>query len=195
MSDGGQRPRPQYGEYATPEEQRAAIKSPQLNPHYAPPEHPHHSEGGVASQDAPPAAPDRRDAAPGDRAAPVTRRHPLDRIATIALLVLGLYDVIGSFAGNNGVITQIDVIYRSLGISGEYKPTDLTDTVAGVIAVVFLVLWIAAAGLSAWAVLRGRIAFWIPLAAGVLAAVVSAVGGIILTLHDPAYLQFLNKYN
>ena len=195
MSDDAQRPRPQYGEYATPEEQRAAIKSPQLNPHYAPPEHPHHAEGEASQQDARPAAADPREPAAGSPPAPATRRHPLDRIATIALLVLGLYDVIGAFSGSNGVVSQIDVIYRSLGISGEYKPTDLTDTVAGVVAVVFLVLWIAAAALSAWAVVRGRIAFWIPLAAGVLAAIVSAVGGIILTLHDPAYLQFLNKYN
>ncbi|QDZ14406.1 hypothetical protein FPZ11_06185 [Humibacter ginsenosidimutans] len=120
-------------------------------------------------------------------------RHPFDRIATIALLVLGLYDVIGAFSGTSSLVAQIDTMYRAFGIAGDYKATELTTTLGYVTAGVFVVLWVAAAALAAWSILRGRIAFWIPLAAGILAVFTSALMATILALHDPAFVSFYTQ--
>ncbi|GAB3609907.1 hypothetical protein GCM10027414_20320 [Humibacter ginsengiterrae] len=194
MSDPVSRPRPQYGEYATPEEQRAAIKAPETNPHYAPPdEHPAYAPQAsplhpdAAERFTPPQQPDAE--RPSD--APAVLRHPADRVVTIALLVLGLFNVITTIAGRDGIAGQIDSAYHSMGLTGDYVVTPLSGTVADVVAIAFLALWVVAAGLSSWAMLRGRIAFWIPLAAGVLASLVNVVGYLILFLHDPTFLAYM----
>lgn len=195
MSDSSSRPRPQYGEYATPEEQRAAVKAPETNPHYAPPEEqrppyipqpsPFHPD--AADRFAPPQAPEAGH--PSETSTAL--RHPADRVVTIALLVLGLFNVITTIAGRDGIASQIDGAYRSMGLTGDYIVTPLTGTVADVVAIAFLALWVVAAGLSSWAMLRGWIAFWIPLAAGFLANLASAVGYLILFLHDPTFLAYM----
>ncbi|QDZ14407.1 hypothetical protein FPZ11_06190 [Humibacter ginsenosidimutans] len=80
MSGDAGRPKPQYGEYATPEQQRAAIKSPELNPHYAPPE-PEPDQvapvGGQTDASGRPVPP----AAPGERPGPQHRRCGIRSIA------------------------------------------------------------------------------------------------------------------
>jgi len=213
MSDPHSRPRPQFGEYATPEEQRAAIKAPETNPHYAPPPSLDPEQAGHPDDPQQPgtvAPGERVDAggqppadanwshpqypAPTAKGEPVASpfmRHPFDRVATITLLVLGLYNVITNFAGRGQIASQIDQAYRSFGLTGDYAVTATTSTVADVIAVVFLVLWIVAAVLSTWTITRGRIAFWIPLVAGVLASLASGVGYMILFLHDPTFLHYM----
>ncbi|WP_243064079.1 DUF6264 family protein [Humibacter sp. RRB41] len=203
MSDQHSRPRPQYGEYATPDEQRAAIKTPEANPHYAPPaEHPQaasEQQTDVGQQHPPypgrtqfPSHPAQGGPAQGVPGASPFLRHPFDRVVTIALLVLGLYNVITGFAGRSQIAGQIDEAYRSLGLTGDYTATSLTSTVADVIAFTFLVLWVVAAALATWMIIRGHIAFWIPLVAGILASVLSGVGYLILFLHDPTFVQYMN---
>ncbi|NNC11244.1 hypothetical protein HII28_05040 [Planctomonas sp. JC2975] len=197
MNDTGSRPRPQYGEYATPEEQRAAIKAPETNPHYAPPE-PGHVESTAAQHPSIPDAPARQNP-PVDPDSPsayngsTLLRHPADRVITIALLVLGLYNVITTITSRSDLPSEIAVFYGSTGITGDYTVTSLTGTIADVIAIVSLALWVVAAGLSTWTILRGRIAFWIPLVAGVLASLVNSAGLLILVFHDPAFIAFLHQ--
>ncbi|GAB3803528.1 hypothetical protein GCM10028798_22580 [Humibacter antri] len=196
MSDSTPRPRPQYGEYATAEQQRAAVKAPETNPHYSPPdEHPSQApqpspfHPDAVERPTPPQAPDAGN--PADSSAGL--RHPVDRMATIALLMLGLFNVITTITGRDGIAGQIDSAYHSMGLTGDYVVTPLTGTVADVVAIAFLALWVVAAGLSSWTMLRGRIAFWIPLAAGFLASLASVVGYLILFLHDPTFLAYLQR--
>lgn len=190
MSDADSRPTPRYGEYATPEQQRAAVRAPETNPHYAPPEstvQPRSTSSPAAPQHDPVQVP------AAEPSATNALRHPVDRVATVALLVLGLYNVITTATGRGNLATQIDQAYHSMGLTGDYAVTALTGTVADITAVVFLALWVAAAGLSSWRMLRGRIAFWIPLSAGILASIVSGVGYLILFLHDPTFLAYLQR--
>jgi hypothetical protein len=185
MSDGD-RKRPQFGEYASPEEQRAAIKDPSLNPHYAPP--------APAEHQAPPmpGEPSTQPvgAHPGERQAGILG-HPTDRVFTIALLVIGLYSMISTIMTRGDIAAQMTLAYHSLGIGADYTATARTDLVGNVVAIVFAVLWIVAAGLSYWRMRRGGRAFWIPLTAGVLAAVVRAVGYAMLMLADPTFVHFV----
>ena len=199
MSRDDPRPRPRYGEYATPEEQRAAIKSPEKNPHYAPP----------VPDEAPSALPPYQ-GAPGSNAAPPTGgqgaqqhllqeqqaasgflRHPVDRVLTIALLVLGLYNVISAFTDRANLADELTQAYHTLGLTGDYTQTAMTQTVADAIAISFLVLWIVAAVLGTWTIARGRLAFWIPLSAGLLAAIVRAIGFVVLFVNDPTFMAYV----
>jgi hypothetical protein len=195
MSDPGSRPRPRYGEYATPEEQRAAIKAPEKNPHYVPPEQQSHIAlpAPVPADDGPRSTAPRTGERPASAGAPALLRHPVDRVITAMLLVLGLYNVITMLVGRGATADQIDSVYHSMGLTGGYTVTALTGTVVDVVAIASLVLWVAAAGLSSWAVLRGRTAFWIPLAAGILASLVSGFGYLILFLHDPTFLAYVQQ--
>ena len=196
MSDSGSRPQPRYGEYATPEEQRAAIKAPEANPHYAPPpaQPSYESAPPPVPTDAIGHLPPPNGTGAGNASHPSTfLRHPADRVITIALLVLGLYNVITTITTRDGIVNQIDSTYHSMGLSGDYAVTPLTGTIADVIAIVFLAIWVVAAGLSSWAILRGRIAFWIPLVAGVVASLASGVGYLILFLHDPTFIAYMQR--
>ena len=120
-------------------------------------------------------------------------RHPFDRVVTIALLVIGLYNVISGFAGRGQIAGAIDAAYRSLGLTGDYTTTALTSTMADVIAIGSLVLWIIAAVLSTLMISRGHIAFWIPLVAGLLASLLSGVCYLILFLHDPTFMEYMRQ--
>ncbi len=80
---GAERPRPQFGEYATPEEQRARIQRPEVTEAL---------EAGVAPQperESPAAA-----KAPVALAAPATGGARVDRIVTFGLLFYGLFSVV-----------------------------------------------------------------------------------------------------
>ena len=83
-------PRPQYGEYATPEEQRARIRQPDA----AQPVH----AGRVRA----PVAVTRRRLAPRPprlRRSTPRARHAVDRIVTFALLAYGLVNVVSAIPG------------------------------------------------------------------------------------------------
>jgi hypothetical protein len=195
MSDTGSRPRPRYGEYATPEEQRAAVKSPEKNPHYVQPEpEPSVMPPAQLRTDAGhPSAPSEADDRQAASSPPAVLRHPLDRVVTVALLVLGLYNVVTTIMERGTAADQIDAVYHSMGLTGDYAVTALTGTVIDAVAIGYLALWVAAAGLSTWAILRARIAFWIPLVAGVVASLVSGAGYLILFLHDPTFLAYVQQ--
>src|SRR5215204_6003631 len=88
------RPRPQYGEYATPEEQRARIKQPDMTRLLETGQDPD------ALQGAAPAASPAVAGRPAD--ADARRRRFADRVATTALLVYGLVNVV------TGIPSMID---------------------------------------------------------------------------------------
>lgn len=178
--------RPRYGEYATPEEQRARIRQPDATQAL---------ETGQA-----PAAP----ASPAPQAAPASASASaparsgtgrlVDRIATIALLAYGLLTVVTSvplmFAlaeGRNGY----------LGLLGMTEPlSDRTSAqIWGAVAgSVFLIGWLVTAWIS-WANLRrGRITFWIPIVGAVVFSALSTLLMLIPALADPAFVAFLQEF-
>jgi hypothetical protein len=173
--------RPRYGEYASPEEQRARIRQPDATQAL---------ETGQAPAPA---------ASPAPAATPATpvrsgRGRLIDRIATIALLAYGLLTVVTSvplmFAlaeGENGY----------LGLLGMTEP--LSDRTAAqiwgaVAGSVFLIGWLLTAWIS-WANLRrGRISFWIPLVGAFVFSALSTVLMLVPALGDPAFVAFLQEF-
>jgi len=171
------RPRPQYGEYATPEEQRARIQEP-------------------APWQAQQIAPVMTDA-PGDgvvAAVPVPRRpHPVDRIVTFALLAYGLVNVISSVPA---FLDYGDYAQTMLGLMG--VDVQLSDPAAGrawgLAAILVLAIgWCLTTVLSVWNMRRSRVSWWIPLVGGVVFNLIAGVLMVVPLMNDPAVWQALSS--
>jgi hypothetical protein len=150
------RPRPQYGEYATPEEQRARIQEPA--PWQLPPVTPIMTDAPDAGIPSPvPAV-----------TTPERRPRPVDRIVTIALLAYGLLNVISSVSALADYGAYAETMLSILGVDAE-----LSDPAAGrpwgiAAALVLAIGWCATAAVSVWNMRRRRLSWWIPLVGGIV---------------------------
>lgn len=175
--DGRERPR--YGEYATPEEQRARIRQPDVTWALET------GEGTTAAPASAPVAPAAAVPVPADPAKPRT----VDRIATAALLAYGLFTVITSAPRFADYTEFADIVLQAMGVDAT-----LSDPAGarawGIAAAAVLVLGWVAAALWSWTRLRaGRLAWWIPLVAGVVVNVVASVFMVVPLMTDPAVLD------
>lgn len=165
MSDP--RPRPQYGEYATPEEQRAAIRHPA--PDAAPPasDHPH-----------PPTAPATTVAAQPTRTA--------DRVITVLLLVYGLITVISAVPQLIDFTAFAETWMQVAGVDGEFTNSAQGRVWGTVGACVYAGGWIVTALLSWLSLSRRRISWWIPLVGAIVTFLIVSVCLVVPLLGDPA---------
>lgn len=191
--EGDSRPRPQYGEYATPEEQRAAIKQPAEWQLEASQEQADAAQQPVPGayhpgSSQPPGSPfhyDQRQYPPPyqQRPAPVPRASGGDRVVTFLLLAYGLYNVINMIANalKGGALVQQSA--QAIDPADGQVLAGVPAWVWGVGAGVYSVVWLIALIASLRAMRAGRVSFWIPLLAGVVAGLVliviifTAVGG------------------
>ncbi len=177
------RPRPQYGEYATPEEQRARIAQPDAALIYEP---------APVHDVAPAAEPAPASPAAGTVAASVQpRSRAIDRIVTFALLAYGLVNVVSSFPALIDFSAYADTMFRILGVDAA-----LSDPAAGrpwgiASAIVLAVGWLVTAAVSWVRVRRGRISWWIPLVGGVVFTFASAMLMLVPLMNDPAVWEAL----
>ncbi|NYD65484.1 DUF6264 family protein [Agromyces atrinae] len=190
MTDSpGARPRPQYGEYATPEEQRARIQEPptwMLEP-VAPP-----APGGPEAGDDPAKAPAPA-AHPVAGAAVVAPKKRADRFVTLALLAIGLYTVLSS------VFTATDFRAFSAqwmeiaGIEGTFTNIEQGTLMLQISVAVMAAVWVITAWLSFRLIARGKISWWIPLVGGVVANLISSVLIGIALFSDPAVMDYITS--
>lgn len=165
MSDGasGERPKPQYGEYATPEEQAARIRQPLPEAFQVPPAVPTGPAGWPAD-------------APAERKgpAPATPGRIIDRAVAIALLAYGLL----SLASAIPVALDPERLLAPVGLDAAELGVTTTG-VWGILSVLVLAGgWLATAWATWGAHRRGWLLFWIPLAGGLL---VNLIAGILLS--------------
>jgi magnesium-transporting ATPase (P-type) len=191
------RPRPQYGEYASPEEQILAGGTGGAGGAGAvPPSESAHgsnraSVAGAASFAAP--KPETRvdGAAPagvGGQLAP--EKRPFDTFMTTLVLSLTAFVVISSSAGWANLPEALAQSYEQLGY-GEFTSVELASTMGVVIAVMQSALLIAAALISIARLRAKRSAFWVPLVFGVSSMVLTLVLMMIVMLNDPALAAFI----
>lgn len=160
----GERPRPQYGEYATPEEQAARIRQPlPVPPPVAPP--------------APAPVEAKRARATGGRI--------VDRAVAIGLLVYGLLSMVSAIPATLNPAPMLEMLGLDAG--------ELGVTSAGAWGVAAAIVLAGGWLLTAWATLtahrRGWILFWIPLAGGFVFNAVSGVLVSIALFADPAVVD------
>ncbi|MFT3799565.1 DUF6264 family protein [Microbacterium sp.] len=165
------RPRPQYGEYATPEEQRAAIRAPA-----------DHEELTAASGYAA-AHPPR----PTTTAARPSRTA--DRIITIALLAYGLVTVLSTVPQIWDFTDFAKTWMELAGIDATFTNTAQGDLWGRIGAIVFAAGWVLTAVVS-WRSLRARrLTWWIPLVGAIVTFMAMTVCLVVPLLGDPAVVS------
>lgn len=166
--------RPQYGEYATPEEQRRLAGLP---PAEAVPEAPVIQAAPVASA---PAMPSRAPA------------RPWDRIITIALLAYGVINVFMTAMSYLDLPTLMNRSMDILGIEGEFTNFAQGKTWGTAAAVVLFIGWAITAWLSVRRLRRGKLSWWVPLVGAAVTMVIATICITVPMMNDPAFLAYLN---
>lgn len=188
MSSGDPRPRPQYGEYATPEEQRARIRQPDttwaIETGQAPAE---------VAADAPAAEPHGW---PVDtaKAPPLPQTRNTDRIVTLSLLIVGGFNVAFTAVSYFDLAGLADQAMKMLGIPGEFTNLDAAR-LWGPISAAVLILGYLLTAFFAWRRMRkGRLSWWIPVVGAVVTYVIVYFCLAVPLLGDPAFLQYANTF-
>jgi hypothetical protein len=174
-----QRPRPQFGEYATPEEQKRAIKVPLDDAESMPVESKESPTSHISVQGRP---------KPVDS----TPRPSGDRIATMVLLGVGLMTILVSMASLVDLASAIEIVYAQQGI-GEFTSIGIANALGWTALVLELVLWGLALWLSLRALKRGKAAWWIPLVLGVIANIVVLLFVLLALTSDPALAEYVTR--
>lgn len=172
MSTPDDRPRPAYGEYATPEEQRARMQ-------HAPPASP------PAPVQSGPVVP-----APG---APAARGHLIDRIVTVALLAYGAFVVVSTVFELSDFTAFADAWMKTMGITGSFTTTPQSQAWATAGVIVFAIGWIVTALISWRVMARGKRAWWIPLVGAVVSWIVLTICLTIPLVADPAVIHWFDQ--
>lgn len=175
--------RPQYGEYATPEQQRVAAGLPpietvqmetvqveQLN-----------AQGDAAAVASDPTA--------DPEAAPAPRRA--DRIATIALLAYGLINVLFTAGSYLDLPSVLDGTLEMLGIAGEFTNYTQGRLWGGIAAVVLVIGWLITAVVALRRLRTGRLTWWVPLVGAAATLFVTSLCVMVPMLSDPAFMAAL----
>ena len=171
----GDRPRPRYGEYASPEEQRRRM---QANPRPAPP--PQVEPTPVAPSGAVPVA--------GEAARP---GRMVDRVVTLALLIYGLLNTITSTPQMTDYASYAETMFRMMGVDATLSDPGAARGWGLAAALVMGIGWLLTA-VFAWTRLRaGKLAFWVPLVGAVVFLGISGALLAIPLLNDPAVLDAL----
>ena len=180
------RPRAQYGEYATPEEQQRARGVPDP----------------ISEADAEPAAALKGDAppppAPPTAAPPVSpspaaatarkHPHPVDRIITLVLLALGLFLLLNGIPGYLALADALQMVYDQVG-AGTYPATEVAASLGVTAIVVQAVIWVLTATSAWFAMKRGKLAWWIALVGGALSFIATMVIVSIALFADPGFID------
>jgi hypothetical protein len=182
------RPRPRYGEYApegwvSPVTEAAAAREAELAAKAA----------DTRAVDARPGAAPATQAAPtagSATPAALSTGRRVDRIATLALIGLAVYNVVGNVVlVPNFAATLLDLLRGNGYDVDTFTSQPALQTAGAVIAVTSLVVFVV---MLWWALRRlraGRLSFFVPLAAGVLVTAVQVVAVFSVVLGDAAFVQ------
>jgi hypothetical protein len=171
-----QRERPQYGEYASVDEQIAA-------------------GGHVVEPDSVPTA------APGILAPPVaSTRVPgsppraWDLPLTVALLVLGGYSTVSSIPGFLSFASTLNDLYVASGY-GEYTSTALANGLGIGALVSQSLIYVVTVALAITRLRAKKLAFFIPVIGAVVSGVVIFVLVLVAMTSDPALAAWVTSQN
>jgi hypothetical protein len=171
QGDAG-RPAPQYGEYATPDEV-AALRGAGSDARVAAPHPPHQLPSPTPAPVAPQGSAWRR----------------ADRPITIALIAFGVINLI-QYAGP---LLDFEYFLEVATRDSFAERIDFGDAarIGGVVLFALSLTLVLVSGLIAVVMLRsGRVAFWVPLVAGVLTVVAWVVVMVAILLQTPGALEY-----
>ena len=197
MTSDEERPRPQYGEYATPEEVAEARGPLPVEPTdpvsrlAAPISSPVSARAAKTGNRPAPGL----SSAPPPHGAPVAARHPrqANNLITVLLLVFGIWNTvtsIPSYLDLGAVLTQ------GLALAG-YGTVNFgaaAHTAGIVLLVVSCLVLIAAVGVSLRLIRGGRRSIWVPVVAGALYLVATLVVMTVVVANTPALVDVLHNH-
>ena len=195
-SGNDERPRPQYGEYATPEEVAEARGPLPVEPtdpvsRLAAPIS--KVESGRAAKAGTRPSPGLR-SAPPPRGAPVAARHPrqANNLITVLLIVVGIWNTVTSIPSylDFGPVLSQGV---ALAGYGTFSFGAVAHTAGIVLLAVSLLLLIGAVGVSLQLIRSGRRSIWVPVVAGTLYLVASLVVMTVVVANTPALVSVLQN--
>lgn len=201
MSDpaggAGSRPRPQYGEYATPEEQRARIQQPDASDALSAGQAPEGAEA-TASSGAPPTAaawPTPRAGATAEPSAVPTavRWRLADRVVTVGLLAYGLVNVVLRVPTLLSFTAFAEEVLQLMGVNDPFTNVASGNLWGAIAATTLMIGWLLAAWWSWWRLRRGRITFWVPIVGAVVTGVLVSVFALIPLSADPAFAALFSR--
>ncbi len=173
-----------YGQPAQPGYGQAA---------YGHPAQPGYGQPGYAPQAGygQPASPQPVYGQPGFGATPVPRRRTWDVVLTIVFLVMGLGGLAFAllYAWIFSQPELLDEAFRQQGFSGFSGDA---GSAGAIITISHVVLYLLALGLSILLLVKKKIAFYVPLAAGVIAAIIFWGSLFAVVMSDP---NLLNEYS
>ena len=169
--------RPQYGEYATPEEQRARAGLPPVE------------QMPTASAPAPaPPVPQQPLAPTAPAARPASRAQVL---ITAVMLGVGMVNVLSSIPQFLNLSATLQQTLKLMGGEGTFSNFAVART-WGIIAVLVLVAGFAATvWLSVRRIRRGRSSWWVPLVGFAVTMVAVSICVSVPMFGDPAFTQSL----
>ena len=168
------RPRPQYGEYASPEEQSQA--------------------SGVPATSAAPVEP----VTPAQSASPLpplveySPPRTWDRVLTAILIGIGAYTVINYISTLPQLGALISQTFQTVEL-GDFQRDALADQWGMAAMIAIIVLYALSTTLALLSLRAARVSFWIPLVAGALAFVLVMVIVSVLGFTDPGYQAFVES--
>lgn len=119
-------------------------------------------------------------------------RGSANRLATVALLALGLVYLIGGAGSYLALPESLDMLYQQWGI-GSYAATSLASTIGIAVVVSQAVIWIATALLAVRRLRKGRSSWWIPLIGAVVTVIVTAIFMAVVIMSDPTFTAYLTR--
>jgi hypothetical protein len=189
------RPAPKYGEYAPPG-WVSPVKPPEADDaqepragagpigRVTPPTGAPRQPGSFGRYDAPPPT-----GSPVPGPAPVVRRGSANGRATVLLLVLGLFRVIGDALAVPAFADSFIRSFRQYGyIQGDFGSTDALQKVGATAAAVAVVLFLLVAVWSLRRLRAGRRSWHILLIAGVAYNVIVGIVVVAVMMGDPSFV-------
>lgn len=185
-----ERPRPQYGEYASDAEQASALeRSGATVP--TPAKSPTPSTVPAPQSSAPDPA-SRRTARASDALPGGTASRIADRTATVFLLSFGFVYVVGSSISYLNLASALSDLFTQMGI-GHYTPTSMTSAVGIGIIVGQAVVWLIVVAWSYRRITTNRTSWWVPLLGVIASVVITAILLGILLAGDPAFIAYSTR--
>jgi hypothetical protein len=182
-----ERPRPRYGEYApegwvnpvAPVEPVAAPSAPNTG---------HENAGPATRADAP--ASGSWGAPPRPAANELSGARRFDRIATFVLLGIGLYSVVSNVVMASSFSTTLLSALSGAGYSTDaFTGQDALQRAGVIIAVSTVAVFAVTLMWSIRRLAARKVAFWVPLAAGVIMSIVQMVLVLGVLFGDAAFVQ------
>jgi hypothetical protein len=195
---GSPRPdRPQYGEYATPEEVAEARGPLPVEP-TDPVSRlavPITSEASPRAAKARPRTTPALRTAPPPRGAPLATRHPrqANNLITALLIVFGIWNTVTSIPGYLDFGSALSQAVAVLGY-GTVTFGATAHTAGIVLLVISFLLLIAAVGVSLHLIRNGRRSIWVPVVAGAMYLVASVIVTSVIVANTPALTQVLQTH-